>query len=620
MVQQNEWQTTITSPSFVLLPHPRSMGIRSGILSLSMIRQIVIPEASPEATRIAERLRIAVGALIKSEWVVKQEIKSEKNSGSVVLGIDPGSVAFPQGYRLSVHSEHIQLTGHDAPGLFYGAMTLIQLLRQTEGFLPLLDVEDHPDFPVRGIMLDISRDKVPTMETLYALVDRLAEWKINHIELYTEHTFAYSRHRDVWVNASPMTAGEIRELDAYCRNRFIELVPNQNSFGHMSRWLSLPPYRDMAECPDGYDYPWGVRSSSPNSLNPDDPRSLELLIELFGELLPNFSSLKFNVGCDETWDLGQGKCKELCEKRGKGRVYLDFLLKIYEQVKRQGRTMHFWGDIIIKHPELVSELPRDVVVLEWGYEANHPFDEHGAQFAASGIPFYVCPGTSTWNSLAGRTENCLANLRSAAENGLKHGATGFLNTDWGDNGHLQYLPVSYLGFSVGAAMAWCLETNKDVHWQTVLNIHVFKDRAAVMGGLAYDLGNAYAMTGYEASNNSSALFWLLIRKPGWVIPPGITEGTLAATKDWIDAVMSPLSGARLVDDDAGLVLDEFRNAARMLRHACDRGILIRRSELEKAEHRASLGLDMRAILEQHQHLWRARNREGGLVDSVRSLG
>ena len=138
----------------------------------------------------------------------------------------------------------------------------------------------------------------------------------------------------------------------------------------------------------------------PFSLNPTDRRSVEFMGELFSELLPHFSSEKFNVGCDETWDVGRGRSAGAVEEKG-GRVYLDYLLGIYDLVERHDRTMHFWGDIIIQHPKLVPELPKDAVVLEWGYEADHPFDEHGAEFARSGMPFFVCPGTSSWNTIAG---------------------------------------------------------------------------------------------------------------------------------------------------------------------------------------------------------------------------
>ena len=117
-----------------------------------------------------------------------------------------------------------------------------QLFRQFPNGVPCLHIEDWPDFPTRGVMIDISRDKVPTMATLYALVDLLASMKINQLQLYTEHTFAYRNHPEAWAEASPMTGEEILALDAYCRARFIQLVPNQNSFGHMERWLKLPRY------------------------------------------------------------------------------------------------------------------------------------------------------------------------------------------------------------------------------------------------------------------------------------------------------------------------------------------------------------------------------------------
>src|SRR5207237_510321 len=150
-------------------------------------------------------------------------------------------------------------------------------------------------------------------------------------------------------------------------------------------------------------------------------------------------------------------------------------------VKSHGRRMMFWGDIIVQKPELIRELPRDAIALEWGYEADHPFDRDGEMFARAGVPFYVCPGTSSWNSIAGRTDNALANLRSAAENGRKHGAIGYLITDWGDNGHLQYLPASYLAFAAGAAFSWCLESNRHADWAAALNAHAFEDSAGAVG-------------------------------------------------------------------------------------------------------------------------------------------
>ena len=63
-----------------------------------------------------------------------------------------------------------------------------------------------------------------------------------------------------------------------------------------------------------------------------------------------------------------------------------------------------------------AHLPDDLIVLELGYDADHPCDDHCRKYAAAGVPFYVCPGTSTWNTVTGRTSNAVANLRSAAGN------------------------------------------------------------------------------------------------------------------------------------------------------------------------------------------------------------
>jgi hexosaminidase len=611
------------SKSIVLLPVPRRMREANAGCPVDAIRGIVIQGDAAGMLGAARRLQAAVREEAAVAWMLRAADTGERRGkGLAWLALDPTGGIAPQGYRLRIDANGLTLTAGDAAGLFYGVMTLVQVLRQARGRLPGLAIDDHPDFASRGVMLDVSRDKVPTLETLFALIDQLAALKINHVELYTEHTFAYRRHREVWAQSGAYTGEDMLLLDAYCRERFMELVPNQNSFGHLGRWLNLPAYRDLAEAPDGFDFPWG-RSQGPFSLNPSDPRSLQLLAGWYDELLPHFSSLKLNVGGDETWDLGQGKSKALCEARGKGRVYLDFLLKIYDLVKTRGRIPHFWGDIILHHPELVKDLPKDMVVLEWGYEANHPFAEHAAKFADSGLPFYVCPGTSSWGSIAGRTDNALANLRSAAESGSRHGAIGFLNTDWGDGGHWQYLPVSYLAFAAGAAQAWTCAASRGLDLPRALDVHVFKDAAGVMGRLAHDLGNVYLLVGRQRDNGSllNDLLRIGLEKVPSATPSktlaGITPKTLAATRDAIDGIMAALPRARMVRADADTVHDEFSNAARMLRHACARGDMLCNPGRATAALKRRLASDMGDILGEHRRLWVARNRVGGLQDSTR---
>ena len=519
------------------------------------------------------------------------------------------------GYRITLTSDRAQIITADPAALFYARQTLTQLHRQFGDALPCLEIEDYPDFPVRGVLLDISRDKVPTMETLFSVIDWLAELKINQLQLYTEHTFAYAGHETVWRDASPMTADEIRRLDAYCRDRFIDLVPNQNSLGHMERWLKHPKYLPLAESPSGADTPWGFRWDGPVSLCPTDPASLELIAELYAQLLPNFSSPLFNVGCDETFDIGQGRSKQICQKRGVGRVYLDFLRQISQLAATHNRRIQFWADGILEHPDLISEVPKGAIALAWGYEADHPFDENAKNLSSAGLPFYVCPGTSSWCSIAGRTGNMLANQIAAAEAGLRHGAIGYLNTDWGDFGHLQYWPASFPGLATGAAMSWCLQSNRNLALEDALDLHVFMDNAGVMGKLACDLGNVYQAVG-KLIPNRSALFNILVPSSARKDPlEGIKLSGLDAAEHAIARATQSLDCARMNRPDADLIRAEFASAAAMLTHACRKG----RRQLGGDESGESLSEDLRRIIQSHRECWLARNRPGGLPDSIRRL-
>lgn len=598
----------------VYLPRPRDIRPAAGSFkALAGARIALLGNAGtllPPAVRVQKLARDVLGM----EWQISAGAGGEAPAVTLAVTGERAS----QRYRLSISPAGIELTASDEPGMSYAVTTLGQIIRQSPGAVPVGEIVDWPDFSVRGLMLDISRDKVPTMETLFSLVDLLSDLKINHLELYTEHTFAYSAHREVWAEASPMTGEEVLVLDAYCRERFIDLVPNQSSFGHMHRWLSHARYRHLAECPDGFDSPWGEGSNEPYGLDPTNPACLELLDGLYTELLPYFSSPLFNANCDETFDLGMGKSRELCERVGKGRVYLDFLQKVHRLTTAHAHTLLYWGDIIMQYPALVPELPRDGIALEWGYEADHPFEEHGARYREAGVPWWVCPGTSSWNSIAGRTDNCLANIRAAARAGLTHGATGFLNTDWGDNGHWQVLPVSFLGYAAGAALSWCLDANAKSDFSRELDTHVFRDRAGVMGTLVRDLGNTYQRAG-RLMHNGSVLFYAMLNRERVIDARELSAEALGEAREWVDASSARLAEARMERPDAALIVEEYANTVRLLRYACDHARAILDGTLDDSRAMSRAHEELRIAIGEYRRLWVRRNRIGGLADSVRRL-
>jgi hypothetical protein len=544
---------------------------------------------------------------------------------------DAGEVA-AQAYTLRVsETDGMSIVAGGAPGLQYALATFAQLIRAAPGApgqltLPSLTIEDWPDLPVRGVLLDISRDKVPTLATLMALVDRLAGLKLNQLQLYMEHTFAYPGHERVWRDASPLTADEVRALDEHCAARHVELVPNQNSFGHMQRWLAHPEYRALAECPEGFEHPWNW-SGEPYGLCATDPASLHFLEGLYDALLPNFRSHQFNVGLDETIDLGAGRSRAACEARGTGQVYLEFLRAVHARVQARGRTMQFWGDIVLQRPELLPELPKDAVALVWGYEADHPFAAQLLQLREAGLSFYVCPGTSSWCSIAGRAHNALQNLASAAREGQHARAAGYLITDWGDHGHLQPLAVSYLGYLAGAGFSWNVRDAQDplaLDWPALLDRHVFIDSAGGLGRAAYELGQAYLYAG-SLRPNASLLFWLLIKPERVFDPAGATQASFERTLDQLERAGQTLETAQPESGESALVRDELRWVQELLRFACQLGrarcTLVDRdaTALLPAARRSALAQTLTPLIERQRALWLSRNRPGGLADSLRRL-
>ena len=549
--------------------------------------------------------------------------------------IEEPAVDLPaQGYRLRIGGAGIDIVAPDRAGLLHGAATLRQWLALEERApnaplqsIATVEIEDWPDFLDRGVMLDISRDQVPTLATLEQLTDLLASWKINQLQLYTEHTFAYAGHEDVWRDWSPLSPADVRALDAFCHERGIELVPNQNSFGHMHRWLVHHPYRRLAECPEGLEHPWSNGRKEPFSLCPIDPGSLTLLDDLYEQLLPCFRSERFNVGLDETFDLGRCRSAEICAARGRGRVYLDFLRQVHDRVTAWGRRMMFWGDIALEHPELLGDLPGDSTLLLWGYEAEHPFVEQAAKLALTGLEWEVCPGTSSWLSFGGRWSNALANLAAAAVAGVEHGARGLLITDWGDRGHLQPLAVSLPPLLAGASFAWNAATARS---PAALPIAELVDRWATpgttIGAAALALGDVHLSTG-RTPKNSTVPFNLLVAvadplsKRGFErLDPAALAITAQRAGDIVDGLGNTSSTVSPATSD--LARRELMWAGEAIRLGCDLG----RARLEHqaiesvgavpALERRALAARLDDLIAMRRELWLERSRPGGLADAL----
>jgi hexosaminidase len=530
-------------------------------------------------------------------------------AGPVVRRIDRSLPA--QGYSLRIAPDGVELAGADDAGLFYGEATLAQLARLHDGGLPAGTVVDHPDLPVRGVMLDISRDKVPSLDTLCALIDRMASLKVNQVQLYSEHTFAYRDHRDVNASASPLDADDIRTLDAFCAARHVELVPNQNCLGHMNRWLAHRRYRTLAIAPDGFVDPYGIARKA-MTIEPTNPGSLALVRELLAELLPLFTSRRVHVGLDEAWELPQARLGD----------FLDWVATLRGLPELAGHEMLMWGDMLAGRADLLGTLPEGVTICEWGYDDWYPFDERGADLATAGVPFWVAPGTSSWLSILGRLTNARTTCRRAAEAAVAHGGVGYLNTDWGDNGHLQQAVVSEPALVYGAAVSWCLDANADVDLAAALSTHVFGDPTGELAAAVLALGDLHRLITPQFPNMSALVTNLYY--PQLPVGRGLTEGLTVGELDAVDAGLDQARRAatqsRPGRADGPLLVDETvfgADLVALLVHDA-RARLANDGTIASvpATARKELASVLDELIDRYRARWLARNRPGGLEDSL----
>ena len=198
-----------------LLPYPQSLVRQSGTYILPKNPVLYLEPSLPRDTvllPVAQRLQ--TGAFVAGADL--ELVTGPKDHPRLAIqarqgGLSPSRLS---AYALSITPRRISLDYQDVEGLHAGVSTLRQLFREYGKRLPCLRIRDYPDFAKRGVMLDISRGRVPNLCTLKDLASHLADFKINELQLYTEHTFAYRNYEPVWRGWGPLTGQEMMELDA----------------------------------------------------------------------------------------------------------------------------------------------------------------------------------------------------------------------------------------------------------------------------------------------------------------------------------------------------------------------------------------------------------------------
>jgi hypothetical protein len=533
------------------------------------------------------------------------------------------SIAGAEAYRLTIAPHGIEILASAAGGAYYAIQTLRELLAIHGRTLPACRIDDSPDFARRGVYLDCSRGKVPRVETLKALVERLARWKINELQLYVENVFTWRRHPAIGRGYSPFTPEELLAVQDHCRRHHVRLVGSLASFGHVEKILALPQYAHLGEMAGFRGLPGGM------TLCPSDPGSLRLVEELYEEFVPLFEAQDFNVCCDETWELGKGRSRRRAERIGVGRVYLEFLKKIRRLCARHGKRMNAWADIVLDHPEVLGDVPRDIVMLNWDYRDPGTRISRTHEITDAGLACMVCPGTNSWNSHGCRLDLGMRNIRRFAGQGLACGAEGLLNTDWGDNGHRNGLAVSLHNYAYGAAHSWNHRGVRDEGFTERFRSHTFGVASRGMAQAIRTLGRAHEALGLPDANDT-LLYSVLVgpvrefRNPEdrrTKLLAAVKYASLANHREALQALRWP-QAARGAEPLLRTALEEFAAATRLDAAACLRaGVLKRIIEggWPPAAALRELAAETEAAARELARVWLLGNKPSRLRDNLTAM-
>ncbi|GIK16720.1 MAG: hypothetical protein BroJett003_16840 [Planctomycetota bacterium] len=609
-------------------------------------------ESCPDDRVRREADRILAGVLSRSVQGLDGADTRRSTKTPLHLAESPARIAHSQGYELRVAPDRVELIGGSAEGCFLGLQTLRQLLGLFPDAAPCCVIRDQPAFALRGLLHDVTRGKVPTVETLKRLIDRLSALKVNQLQLYIEHAFTFAFDPDICDAEHGLTPDEIREVEAYAHERFITLVPAVATMGHVGRVLSMPKYRHLAEIEATKTWAqmnWSERARG-FTLDVLNSESMFLVERIWGDVLDAFSGPVVNICGDEPHDLGRGRNTATLDAAGRAQAYIRRIADTARFVQSRGRQAQMWSDVLVNHlgseprasaraitkagedapaspqPPVLSRAPRrdsslfdtlpgGLAILHWGYDAGTRYDMT-QRFVDAGFETVVCPGTTGWKRILNAIDRAERNLVDFARAGLAAGTVGLLNTDWGDHGHFNALGCSMHGIALGASCAW--------------------SGTRESGGAAFDRRFARWVLGTENAEVVALLrrtaavadhceTWTLLRTPTEALaetvnlPEATTWRRLA---DDAAELVRALDDARAARDGSGAAglpgpddAADLRLAARFSRVLAHRVLAARYGDVPGVRDPEDAAEVARAYAEH----WRACNKSGGLDDVVEAL-
>lgn len=294
----------------------------------------------------------------------------------------------------------------------------------------------------RGIMRDSARNAIMNVEGLKELSLFSAMMGYNYIEIYSEDLFDLKEYPYFGLNRGRYTKEEIKEMDEYCRDFGIELVPCVQTFAHLPHLFRYDYFDDVNDVAD--------------ILLIEEEKTYKLIEELISFIEKSFTSKNINIGMDEAHMFGQGKYAErFGDSESRAKIFFKHLNKVVEICRLHGMKPAIWSDMVFKVAFNVHSLqaytemqgkelsedfkalfPKDVRLIFWDYYNTDKnfYDTILAYHYMLTDDVVFAGGALTFSGFAPLNTVSEARLDSAIKSVIECGCNDFLLTNWGNGG------------------------------------------------------------------------------------------------------------------------------------------------------------------------------------------
>ncbi|MDR4949854.1 beta-N-acetylhexosaminidase [Neobacillus cucumis] len=298
------------------------------------------------------------------------------------------------------------------------------------------DLTEDPQFNMSGVMLDASRNAVPTVNEVEKLLQRMAVMGLDTLMLYTEDTYEVKEYPYFGYFRGRYTFEELRACDEYAAKLGIEMIPCIQTLGHLREALKWNYAKDFKDTDD--------------ILLVDEPKTYEFLESCLRAASEPFQTKRIHIGMDETFQLGLGNYLENHGFENHVDLMNRHLQKVVSITEKLGLKPMIWSDMYFPlfaenspykddngsiRKEILEGIP-DVELVYWNYYRNEQevYERDFQNHMLLGSTPIFAGGAWTWSGLAPNYGKAIATTEAALAACKKEGIQEIFVTLWGDNG------------------------------------------------------------------------------------------------------------------------------------------------------------------------------------------